>query len=286
MTDLGGKTVMITGASSGIGRAAALELARMGPDLVLVCRNRERGERALEEIRTETGNDRLSLLIADLSSQAQIRTLAKDYLASDRPLHVLLNNAGVIMLRRTETVDGIETTFAVNHLGYFLLTVLLLDRIKASAPARIVNVASHAHASAGGPLDFDDLEGRKRYGSMRNYGISKLANILFTRELARRLAGSGVTANSLHPGFVGSNFAKNNGLLARIGMALLRPVARSPEKGAETAVYLCSSPEVEGVTGKYFHDCKPTWPKQFAQSDEDARRLWEVSERMTGLAPA
>lgn len=284
MSDLGGKTVMITGASSGIGRAAALGLARMGPDLVLVCRNRERGERAVEEIREQTGNDRLTLLIADLSSQAQIRALAKDFLASDRPLHVLLNNAGVIMLRRTETVDGIESTFAVNHLGYFLLTVLLLDRIQASAPARIVNVASHAHASAGGSLDFDDLEGRKRYGSMRNYGMSKLANILFTRELARRLEGTGVTANSLHPGFVGSNFAKNNGLFARIGVALLRPIARSPEKGAETAVYLCSSPEVEGVTGKYFHDCKPTWPKQFAQSDEDARRLWEVSERMTGLA--
>lgn len=286
LADLKGRTCMVTGASSGIGKAAARELARLGADLVLVCRDRGRGEATLAEIRGATGNDRGELLLADLSSQAQIRQLAKDYLGSGRPLHVLLNNAGVIMQQRSETVDGIETTFAVNHLGYFLLTNLLLERLKQSAPARIVNVASDAHAYSRGPLPFDDLQGRERYGPMRNYAISKLANILFTRELARRLEGSGVTVNCLHPGFVGSGFGKNNGRVASFVMTLARPFARSPEKGAETAVYLCASPEVEGATGQYFYDCKPKWPKSYAQSDEDARRLWEVSEQMTGLSSA
>jgi NAD(P)-dependent dehydrogenase (short-subunit alcohol dehydrogenase family) len=284
LSDLHGKTCLVTGASSGIGRAAAHALARLGPELVFVCRDRERGERAVEDVRKGTGNERISLLLADLSRQAEVRRLAEEYRASGRPLHVLLNNAGVLMQRRTETADGLETTFAVNHLAYFLLTRLLLDRIRASAPARIVNVASDAHGWAGGRLDFDDLHGRRRYSPMRAYGKSKLANILFTRELARRLAGTGVTANAMHPGFVGSNFARNNGALAALAMSLVRPFARSPEKGAETAVYLCASPDVEGVTGQYFQDLRPKWPKRFAQNDEDARRLWEVSERLTGLA--
>jgi NAD(P)-dependent dehydrogenase (short-subunit alcohol dehydrogenase family) len=274
---------MITGATSGIGQAAALDLARLGASLVLVGRNAERGERVLEEVRRASRSGDVTLLLADLSSQSEIRRLAADFLASGRPLHVLLNNAGVINLRREESGDGIETTFAVNHLAYFLLTTLLLERLKEGAPARVVNVASDAHRGAG-RLDFDDLESQRSYSPMRVYGRSKLANILFTRELARRLEGTGVTANSMHPGFVGSNFAKNNGLLGIAAMTLLRPFARSPEKGAETAVYLCSSPKVEGVTGEYFQDCKPHRPRPFALDDEDARRLWEVSERMTGFA--
>jgi NAD(P)-dependent dehydrogenase (short-subunit alcohol dehydrogenase family) len=282
LPDLSGRTCMVTGASSGIGRAAALGLADLGASVVLVCRDRNRGEGALREIRERTGNAELTLMLADLSSQTEIRRLASDFLATGRPLHVLLNNAGVIMLRREETTDGIETTFAVNHLAYFLLTVLLLDRLKASAPARVVSVASDAHHWAGGALDFNDLDSRNGYSAMRVYGRSKLANILFTRELARRLAGTGVTANCLHPGFVGSNFATNNGWLARIVMTVARPAARSPEKGAETAIYLCASPQVEGVTGQYFFDRKPRWPKSYGQSDTDARRLWDVSERLTG----
>jgi NAD(P)-dependent dehydrogenase (short-subunit alcohol dehydrogenase family) len=282
-TDMTGRTCMITGATSGIGQAAALELARLGAGLVLVGRNAERGERVLEEVRRASSAGDVTLLLADLSSQSEIRRLAADFLASGRPLHVLLNNAGVINLRREESGDGIETTFAVNHLAYFLLTTLLLERLKEGAPARVVNVASDAHRGAG-RLDFDDLESQRSYSPMRVYGRSKLANILFTRELARRLEGTGVTANSMHPGFVGSNFAKNNGLLGVAAMTLLRPFARSPEKGAETAVYLCSSPKVEGVTGEYFQDCKPHRPRPFALDDEDAHRLWEVSERMTGLA--
>ncbi len=282
--DLTGKVCMITGATNGIGKSAALALAGLGPSLVLVARDRNRGEQTVEEIIRKTGNRQVELMLADLSSQQQIRQLAKNFLAKERPLHILLNNAGVIMLRRQETEDGVETTFAVNHLAYFLLTELLLERIKASAPARIVNTASDAHASAGGRLDFEDLQSRKRYSLTKVYGKSKLANILFTRELARRLEGTGVTANSFHPGFVGSGFARNNGVLASLGMTLLRPFARSPEKGAETAVYLCASAEVEGVTGKYFFDQKEKWPKQYAQNDEDARRLREISGRMTGLA--
>lgn len=279
-----GRVCLVTGATSGIGRAAALELARRGASVVLVGRDRERGERTLAALRSESGNQDVTLLLADLSSQAEIRQLAKEFLATGRPLHVLLNNAGVLNAWREETRDGIEATFAVNHLAYFLLTALLRDRLQQSAPARVVSVASDAHAQAGGRLDFDDLEGRKRYGMMRAYAKSKLANILFTRELARRLAGSGVTANCLHPGFVGSNFAKNNGMIASVAMTLLRPFTRSVEKGAETAVYLCTAPEVETVSGEYFYDCKPLQPREFARNDEDARRLWEVSERMCGLS--
>ncbi len=284
LSDLTGRTALVTGATSGIGRAAARSLAELGASLVLVGRDRARGEAAVAEIREKTGNDDVSLMLADLSSQKRIRALADEFLASGRPLHVLLNNAGVVLQKRSETEDGLESTFAVNHLGYFLLTHLLLDRIRASAPARIVSVSSDAHHYAGGPLDFEDLQSEKGYFGMRVYGKSKLANILFTRELARRLEGSGVTANCLHPGFVGSNFATNNGVIAKAIMTLARPFNRSPERGARTAVYLCASPEVEGVTGSYFFDEKPKWPKSWAQSDEDARRLWEVSERLTGLA--
>jgi NAD(P)-dependent dehydrogenase (short-subunit alcohol dehydrogenase family) len=272
---------MITGASSGIGKSAAMELARMGARLVLVCRDRGRGEGAVAEIRSETGNGNVVLMLADLSSQQEVRRLAAEFLATGQPLHILLNNAGVIMLRREETVDGIERTFAVNHLGTFLLTTLLIDRLKASAPARVVTVASDAHHYAGAGLDFDDLGSAKGFSAMRVYARSKGANILFTHELARRLDGTGVTANCLHPGFVGSNFAKNNGWIARVAMAALRPVARSPKKGAETVVYLCASPEVEGVTGRYFFDKRSKWPKRYAQSEENARRLWEASEQLT-----
>jgi retinol dehydrogenase-12 len=283
-SDMTGRTCLITGATNGIGRAAARALARLGAGLVLVGRNRERGERVVDEICRESGNRDVALLLADLSSQAQVRQLAAEFLAAGRPLHVLLNNAGVVNLHRETTIDGRETTFAVNHLAHFLLTELLLPRLKESAPARIVNVASDAHAQAGGRLDFDDLDSSRSYSVMRVYGKSKLANILFTRELARRLEGSGVTANCLHPGFVGSNFARNNGAIAGVVMTLLRPFARSPEKGAETAVYLASSPEVEGVSGKYFVDCRVREPRDFARSDDDARRLWEVSERLCRLA--
>jgi len=278
--DLAGKVCMVTGATSGIGQAAAVALASAGAELVLLARSRERAERAVREIGDASGNDRIDVLLGDLSVQADIRRVAAEFLDSGRPLHILLNNAGVFMLQREETVDGLETTFAVNHLGYFLLTNLLLDRLLESAPARIVNVASGAHAYSGGRLDFDDLQSRGGYAAMKVYAKSKLANILFTRELARRVEGKGVTVNCLHPGMVGSNLATNNGFLGRLAMTLVRPFARSNEKGAETAVYLCTSEDVADATGGYYYNCKQTWPKSFAQNDEDAARLWQESERL------
>jgi NAD(P)-dependent dehydrogenase (short-subunit alcohol dehydrogenase family) len=278
---MSGRTCMISGASSGIGRATALALARMDADLVLVCRDRGRGEETAKAIRSHTGNDHVEVMLADLASQQAIRQLARDYLATDRPLHVLVNNAGVVNLRRTQTVDGIETVFAVNHLAYFLLTNLLLDRLKASAPARIVNVASDAHRF--GTLNFDDLGGERSYRTMRIYGQSKLANILFTYALARRLEGSGVSANCLHPGAVATGLGKNNGGWAKAVIGLLRPFFRTPESGAATSIYLASAPQLEGVSGKYFSNCKETRSSRASYDEAAARRLWEISAQMSSL---
>lgn len=284
---LEGKTCLVTGATSGIGRAAAEELAARGAAVFIVCRSSRKGEETVETIKRRTGNTDVHMLEADLSSLSQVRQLADDFLALERPLHILLNNAGVVMLERTTTVDGHETTFAVNHLAYFLLTQRLVDRMRESSPARIVCVASEAHRFAGGRLDFDDLDGTRSYGAMKNYGKSKLANILFVREMARQLEGSGVTINCLHPGMVGTGLGVNNGRFGRIAMGLLRPFSRSPEKGAETAVYLCTAPEVEGVSGGYYYNCRPLQPNEAAGNDDDAQRLWRISEELTraGASP-
>lgn len=281
---LRGRTCMITGATSGIGKAAAVELARMGAEMILVCRDRQRGQDAADEIVAKSANRQVGVMLADLSSQEQIRGLAREFLATGRPLHLLINNAGLMMTRRTLTVDGIETTIAVNHLSAFLLTNLLIDRVKESAPARVVNVASSAHRFAGGRFDFDALTREKKHRGMRTYGQSKLANILFTRELARRLAGTGVTANCLHPGTVATRFASNNGGFYPFGIRLISRVIRTPEKGAETLVHLAAAPELEGVSGKYFFDRREKRTNAAARRDEDASRLWEVSAQMTGLA--
>jgi NAD(P)-dependent dehydrogenase (short-subunit alcohol dehydrogenase family) len=275
-----GKTCMITGATSGIGRASAIELGRMGARLVLVCRNRERGDELVREI-ARAGNPDVELMVADLQSQAQIRKLAADFLATRKPLHVLLNNAGLFNLKRALTSDGLEEVFAVNHLAYFMLTILLLDRIKESAPARIINIASDLHQRA--TLKFDDLGGERSYGGMSSYGQSKLANVVFTYELARRLAGTGVTANCVHPGGVATNLAKNNGMLATVAWKVIGAFMKSPENGARTQIYLASSPEVEGVTGKYFIDSKEARSSAESHDATVARRLWEVSAQMTGL---
>jgi NAD(P)-dependent dehydrogenase (short-subunit alcohol dehydrogenase family) len=278
---LRGKHCMITGASSGLGRVTAVELARMGANLTLVCRNRSRGEDVIAEIRQNTGNRSVNLMLADLSIQQSIRELAAAFVDRSEPLHVLVNNAGVFNLKRELTADGIETVFAVNHLSYFMLTQLLLDRIRQSAPARIVNVASAAHSH--GTIDFDDLGGERRYRSMRIYGQSKLANILFTYELARRLEGSGVTVNCAHPGAVATGLGANNGALAKLLMPLIGLFMRSPEQGAATQIYLASSPEVDGINGKYFVDCKPAKSSAESYDTAVARRLGEVSARMTGV---
>jgi NAD(P)-dependent dehydrogenase (short-subunit alcohol dehydrogenase family) len=273
------KICLVTGANSGIGKVTATELARGGAAVIMVCRNRDKGEAAREEIRRATDNQKLDLLIADLAELRQIRTLASIVKQRYPRLDVLVNNAGAYNTRRTLTADGYETTFGVNHLAYFLLTHELLDLLKASAPARIVNVASDAHR--GGRICFDDLQGEKRYGGWRAYAQSKLANILFTYELARRLAGTSVAVNAMHPGGVATNFFHNInsplGTLIRLGL----PFLRTPEKGADTVVWLATSPEVEGVTGKYFYDRREKRSNRESYDLEVARRLWEVSEQLT-----
>jgi len=274
-----GKTCLITGATSGIGRAAAVDLGRMGAKLVLVGRNRALGEELVREIQ-RAGNREVELMVADLESQAQLRKLATDFLASGKPLHVLMNNAGVFNMKRRLTGDGLEQVFAVNHLAYFMLTMLLLDRIKESAPARIINVSSDLHQRA--TLNFADLGGERSYGGMSSYSQSKLANILFTYELARRLAGTGVTVNAVHPGAVATNLARNNGLTT-MAWKLAGTFMKSPATGARTQVFLASAPEVEGVTGKYFIDSREARSSAESHDAAIARRLWEVSAQLTGL---
>ena len=282
-----GKTVLITGANSGIGKETAVALARAGATVVFTSRDPQKGEQAAADIRRRSGAD-VAFMPLDLASFPSIRALADDFLKRYDSLHVLVNNAGLILTERTETEQGFETTFGVNHLGHFLLTQLLLDRIKASAPARIINVASRAHRFARSGLDFDDLQLTKSYGGMQAYGRSKLANIYFTRELARRLEGSGVTVNALHPGGVNTGFSHDgdtNGLYSFL-WSLAKPFLRSPEKGAQTSIYLASAPEVEGVTGKYFANSKEARPTSIAQDDEAARRLWTASEELIAQADA
>ena len=278
---LTGKTVVLTGATSGIGRATALGLADEGARLILVGRTPERCEETLAEIRRRTGRDDAVMLRADLSSLKEVRRLADEVLASADRVHVLLNNAGVTLPKRQLTVDGLEGTFATNHLAYFLLTGLLLPRLRDSAPARIVNVASDAHRFV--RLDLNDLQNEQRYRALRVYGQSKTANLLFTQELARRIAGSGVSANALHPGGIRSNLGRSEGRALEVVRKLVGLFLKSPEEGARTSLYLACSPEVEGVSGRYYAKCRERTPAAHARDPELARRLWERSEALTGL---
>jgi len=283
-----GKTVVITGGNAGIGKEAAVGLARAGATVVITSRNPQRGRAALEDVGARSGSNDVAVMDLDLASFASIRAFAGEFLDHYDRLDVLLNNAGLVLSERTETEQGFETTFGVNHLGHFLLTQLLLDRLEANAGgARVVNVSSVAHKSARHGLDFDDLQSQRRYSAMNVYGKSKLANIYFTRELARRV-GDDVTVNALHPGFVRSEFARggDTGILYSLGVRLGAPFAISPEKGARTSVYLASSPEVEGVTGGYFYKCAPASISSAAQDDAAARRLWDVSEQLVAGAGA
>jgi len=276
------KTVVVTGGNSGIGLETAVELARAGARVVITARDPVRGDAAVADVRKRSGNDQVDLALFDLASFASIRTGAADLLDRCPRIDVLVNNAGLVLSRRQETEDGFEATFGVNHLGHFLLTGLLLDRIRASAPARIVNVASTAHRSARRGLNFDDLQSQRRYRGMQAYGASKLANILFTTELARRLAGTGVTVNAVHPGTVATGFARDGdakGFLA-FGIRLIAPFILTAEKGARTSVYLASSPDVADVTGGYFVRRRLRRPSKAARDPVAARRLWEVSETL------
>jgi NAD(P)-dependent dehydrogenase (short-subunit alcohol dehydrogenase family) len=276
-----GKTVIVTGASSGIGLIAARRLATMGARLLLVGRDRAKGEAALRDLKSAQPGIDARFFYGDLMMMAETRRVAAELLAVAPRIDVLLNNAGAIFQQREVTSEGLERTFALNHMGYFLLTSLLLDRIKASAPARIVNVASEAHRGA--KLDFSDLQIAQGYSGWRAYRRSKLANILFTRELARRLDGSGVTANCLHPGFVATGFGDNNAGIFRCVISLGKSLmAISPEEGAKTSVYLASSPAVAGISGLYFDKCAPRPPAKPAQDNAAATALWTASARLAG----
>lgn len=278
---MAGKVCMVTGANAGIGKHTALGLARQGAHVVLACRNREKGEATRTEIVRETGNSEVDLVEADMASQASIRRFAAEALRRYKKIDVLVNNAGLYAGTRRETEDGLEWTFAVNHIGYFLATILLLDRLKASAPARVVCVSSEGHRF--GRIRFNDLQLRKSYTPMAAYNQSKLANVLFAYELARRLKGAGVTANCLHPGAVGSNFGSDSTPRMRLFMKLARPFLITPERGARTSIHLASSPRVSGVTGKYFWGHRAVRSSRASYNLETARRLWEVSEQLCGL---
>jgi NAD(P)-dependent dehydrogenase (short-subunit alcohol dehydrogenase family) len=276
-----GKVCLVTGATSGIGLVTAQALAQQGATVVVVGRQAERGVATVRRMVQETGNPRVELLLADLSVQAQVRQLAAEVQQRFTRLDVLVNNAGALFMQRNQSLDGIEMTFALNHLGYFLLTSLLLDTLKASAPARVVNVSSNAHRS--GAMDFADPQGQRRYSGWRAYCQSKLANLLFTYELARRLEGTGVTVNAVHPGFVATGFGRNNRGVFGLGIRIAQLTALSPQQGAETLIYLATSPEVEGVTGKYFVKQRPVASSRASYDQAAAQRLWQLSTELTGL---
>ncbi|MBN9388824.1 MAG: SDR family oxidoreductase [Chloroflexi bacterium] len=284
------RVCLVTGANSGVGKATALGLARLGATVVMVCRDRARGEAAQADIKAQTANPSVDLLLADLASLVAVRQLASDFKSKYDRLDVLVNNAGLTSGRRRESVDGLELTLAVNHLAPFLLTNLLLERLETTGTperkARVVTVSSAAQVAT--PINFGDLQLRKSYNEMWAYGQSKLANVLFTYELARRLerAGFNVTANTLHPGLVRTNFAKNSFGVFSIPFKLTRPFHISPEKGAVTPLYLAASPEVEGVSGKYFVRQKPRKSAPFSYNEPAAVLLWEESARLTGLEGA
>ncbi len=277
-----GKVCVVTGATSGIGKAAAAALARLGAQVVLVGRDQGRAAAAAAEIGA-AGPVPPKVEIADLASMEQVRALAGRLAALER-IDVLINNAGLVLGERRVTKDGFEHVFAVNHLAPFLLTNLLLPKLTGSAPARVVTVTSDAHSAA--KLDLDDPGLEHGWDSWRSYANSKLANILFTRELARRLDGTGVTANCAHPGVVRTGFGREGKLLLRLGTTIARPFFLSPERGADTIVYLASSPDVAGETGGYYVKRQLREPSAAARDDAAARKLWEISERMTGLTPA
>jgi NAD(P)-dependent dehydrogenase (short-subunit alcohol dehydrogenase family) len=289
MTDMAGKVVVITGGNTGIGKEAAVALAGRGARVVITSRNEERGRSARQEIAKRSGNDSVDVMPLDLASFRSIRSFAADALDRFDHLDVLVNNAGLILYRRAETQEGFEETFGVNHLGHFLLTDLLLERLRASAPSRVVVVSSGAHKGARRGLNFDDLQAERKYKWAKAYSKSKLANIYFTRELARRLDGTGVTVNALHPGFVRSEFGRGGDLGGIYGWGIkyvASPFAISPEKGARTTIYLASSPDVESVSGGYFYKSKPATPSAVAQDDEAASRLWDASEKLVASVPA
>jgi NAD(P)-dependent dehydrogenase (short-subunit alcohol dehydrogenase family) len=283
MGTMDGKICMVTGGNAGIGFYTAQEIARMGGAVVIIGRNPDRCDAAVRMIQLETGNPSVEYLLVDLSSQAQIRSAASKFIKKYDHLDVLVNNAGGVSLRRRLSEDGIEMTFAVNHLAYFLLTNLLIEELKNSRSGRVVNVSSGSHY--GERLDFDNLQLKKSYRVYRAYGRSKLANVLFSYELARRMAGTHVTSNVLSPGMVATDIWKKvNPLVTSLINPVIQRIGQPPLQGAQTSIYLATSPEVEGVTGKYYTDCKPVHSSVYSYDLEAAKRLWEVSAQLTVLS--
>ncbi len=278
-----GKTVLVTGANQGIGKATALALAHEGARVVLLARNPEKGRAAVAEIQAATGSRGVELIVADLASLAQVRRAASEFKTRFDRLDVLINNAGVVVPTRRQTEDGVEETFGINHLAPFLLTRELLEVLRASAPARIVNVSSAAHRHA--RMQWDDLQfSRHKYSPWRAYGQSKLANVLFTYELARRLDPAEITANVLHPGVIASGFGQTYGGATAFFVRLAHPFFASTEEGARTSVYLASSPDVAGTTGKYFSKCKPVRSTSRSYCEASQKKLWALSEELTRAA--
>jgi NAD(P)-dependent dehydrogenase (short-subunit alcohol dehydrogenase family) len=282
MADMHGKVVVITGATSGIGWVAAEKLARMGARLVLIARDRARGEATLGRLREAGPSVAHSVHYADLSTIAEMKRVSGAIAAAEPRVDVLINNAGALFSSRKVTADGLEMTFATNHMSYFVVTLELAERLRATAGARVVNTSSDAHK--GRHLDFDDLQSAKGYRGFPVYGKSKLCNILFTRELAKRWADTGVTVNSLHPGFVSTRFGDSSGGMFQRLIQVAKLFAISPEQGAETILYLSTSDDVAKVSGKYFYKCRAVNPTRDAQDDASARRLWEETERLAGGA--
>lgn len=282
MFNIKNKNILITGATSGIGRSTVLALSSMGASVTFIARNKDKAEILLKELNTKSQN-KAAYILADLSSQKEVKSAAKEYLKMNRPLDILINNAGLINLKRRETIDGFEETFAVNHLAYFSLTNLLIDKLKESESARIINISSGAHQFVK-RMNFDDIQSEKNYKPFKVYSYSKLANILFTRKLSEILKDDNITVNCLHPGVVATGFAsQNDSKFQKFLFKLSKPFMRSSNKGAETSIYLSSSDDVSDVSGKYFYNSKVSKISSGASNEEDTERLWRISMELTEI---
>ena len=279
--NLENKVCLITGATNGIGEESAKALNNMGAEIVFIARNEEKGNFLKQQLKNDSGRD-ATMIIANLSSQAEVKRAANEFLALEKPLDILLNNAGIMNRQRTETVDGLEEVFSVNHLAYFTLSLMLLDKLKQTENSRVINVASGAHQFVK-DMNFDDLQSEKTFKPLQVYGQSKLANILFTKSLSEKLLNSGVTVNCLHPGFVSTGIGSNNKGIWNLLMFLAKPFAKKSNKGAETSIYLCSSPAVKNISGEYFVDCTVEKVSEAANDPKQAEKLWDISVELAGL---
>jgi len=279
--NLENKVCLITGATNGIGQESAKALNKMGAEIVFVARNAEKGNFLKQQLKNDSGRD-ATMIVANLSSQAEVKRAANEFLALEKPLDILLNNAGIMNRERNETVDGLEEVFSVNHLAYFTLSLMLSEKLRQTENSRIINVASGAHQFVK-DMNFDDLQSEKTFKPLQVYGQSKLANILFTKSLSEKLLNSGVTVNCLHPGFVSTGIGSNNKGIWNLLMFLAKPFAKRTNKGAETSIYLCSSPAVKNISGEYFVDCTVEKVSEAANDPKQAEKLWDISVELAGL---